>query len=333
MTEKTEKLSIAGRMYAFVKDHWGEVYTTLHVLSGLINGGASDKTPNAAKDILNTVLNQYGGTGNPYDEVNFKKMIQALSASERNYLFLQLGYNFPVEHKNAWVRKNARNSLEEFRVILCAMIKPAVTQERKIHTNTKNGDKTISTEETEVFEVSPSDISPAVEYLKSIADGVKSQFLKEVRSLGKKMSELTDDERDTCRLKACEAMRRIMSLQGSPHTPAEDEKSFAAKIANILSNAGPAGYEKLKWGAKFSQRLAQTGWFATKEGAPIILDWLNKNDLNILRYGTYLNDRVTRIQADNRLMPEVWTWREAGRKLYHLPRNLFKKLWKGLMPF
>lgn len=49
--------------------------------------------------------------------------------------------------------------------------------------------------------------------------------------------------------------------------------------------------------------------------------------------GLFLESEAQKNREDNRITPEVWTWDEAGRKLWHIPRNLFYKLWDVLMPF
>ncbi len=74
-----------------------------------------------------------------------------------------------------------------------------------------------------------------------------------------------------------------------------------------------------KWAAPLIGRAAKLAERAMEDGG---------RELRI-----FIDNEAARIRADNRLTPEVWTWREVGRKLYHLPRNIFVKIWTRIMPF
>jgi hypothetical protein len=255
--EKSPKPGMIKKVTDFVSDHWGEMFAAAHIASGFMNGKSSENAPDSAKAALDALTSSFGGKGDPRDEINFKRLARRLTKQQRKFLLDWIGYEFPLDSEDPWIRGKAEEALEEFRVLICAMVTPAKTGERHKKKVTKpvRGAKSktlsISTEEEkETYEISSADDSEAFEYLQSLAKDIASTFKAEAKLLGKKTADLTDDEKNACELIAFSTITEAMQRQGSPRVPKADEKSLARQVRNIFNGIGPksSSATKVAWG-------------------------------------------------------------------------------------
>ncbi|MFW6210178.1 MAG: hypothetical protein ACOC4E_01665 [Patescibacteria group bacterium] len=243
-------------VWDFVNSHWVDISSSAIALYTIFRTGSiPESAPETVKVAAEAAGFDKGGKHSTADEVTFKLLLPRLSEQQEYFLLNWLGFTFPSESSDPWLRDEAEKALEEFRVQVRSMVTPAKNGTITKTVVNRRDDKGKPIDEDKIqFEgtIIPEDDSQALAYLKRLAN----EIIKEVKvaagvTTTKDFFSLPEEEQTKAEEFAFAKITRKMRLQGSPWMPRLDEQSTAMKMRKIflgfaqkVKNGGKAAYDK-----------------------------------------------------------------------------------------